>query len=212
MSDYPTLREFFFETLTSWASELYSPPELIEEVKLEIQTHIEGEGGLSFVVSLDLGDYSVREGQSSDPFVTIQSNQQQWKASLPLWYPRLRKELDDAGGVEAYIEKLLDEAKRRGHKIPRLTEAKLEALRSDPAVIEARIDGTPQGDLHVKLGLWTKNLNRAPDFVLRMDYATAQALQERRLDPVVAWKQKQINLEGNLALALRIGRTLAKPL
>ncbi len=208
----PTPREFFFQILADWAKEVFSPPPFLEEVCFDVQLDIREEGGLACKLTFDLGDYSAKEGQSADPLLTVRSTRKQWDLALPLWYDRVCKELEEAGGPEEYINKLIALEEKKNGKIPRLTDTKLQALRQTPVVFEAVLEGAPQGTLSLKAGLWTQQLDRSPDFVLRTDYATARAMQERKLHPLDAWKQKKVAIDGNLALALKIGGVLQKDL
>ncbi len=208
----PTPREFFFQILADWAKEVFSPPPLLEEVCFDVQLDIQGEGGLSCKLTFDLGDYSAKETRSSDPLLAVRSTRQQWDLALPLWYDRVCKEIEEAGGPEEYINKLIAYEEKKNGKLPRLTEAKLQALRQTPIVFEAILEGTPHGNLSLKAGLWTQQLDRNPEFILRTDYTTARAMQERKLHPLEAWKQKKVAIDGNLALALKIGGILQKDL
>lgn len=209
MTEIISPAQLFEEWGPEWMEDMFSPPALIEEVCFTIQIEITGEGGGIWCCTFDLGDYQYTKGPASEtPLLTVRSTRDAWDQDVGRWLPVLRDEIERAGGPEALIEQLLEAERSAGRPEIRLTEKKLNALKQHPT--HFRCEATQEGEssLSVDLGSWTRALDGAPDFIVKADAASYQAMRERTLHPLDAWTQKKISIEGKLALALKLGNII----
>ncbi|TNE48575.1 MAG: hypothetical protein EP343_15945 [Deltaproteobacteria bacterium] len=198
------------ELLLEWAEDVFSPPQVIEEVKFSVQVDVQGADGGPWVCSFDLGDYSVESGTTSQPFIALQGSEAHWNLTAGKWVKDLVAEMEDAGGPEDFIEKIENELDERGIKRVVLTDDMLEALAQHPTVFLCKVTDFEGQDLSMRVGLFTNELSAEPRFTLSMDGETFESIRMRKLDPVKAWKSKRIVLQGDLVHATKLARTLGQ--
>ncbi len=198
------------ELLVEWAEDVFSPPQVIEEVKFSVQVDVQGAEGGPWVCSFDLGDYSVESGTTSQPFLSFQGTEAHWNLTMGKWVKDLVAEMEDAGGPEDFIEKIEAELDERGIKRVVLTDGILDALSQHPTVFLCQVTNVEGQNLSMRVGLFTNDLSTEPRFTLTMDGATFEAIRMRKLDPVKAWKSKRIELQGDLVHATKLARTLGQ--
>lgn len=202
----PTL--FFEKLLVEWSADMFDPPAPIEDVCLTIQIELTGEGGGTWSCTFDLGDYRVEHGPATTPTLTLRSTMDAWNHTVGRWIKEHAIEMEEAGGPEAYIQSLLDQ-EAQGHKgIPKLTDAMLDKLKAQPTVFATALTNET-GPVHgITVGLYTQDLSATPRFTIQTDRVPMEQMRARTLHPFEAWKSKQIQIIGELAHALKLGRIL----
>ncbi len=200
---------FLEKLVPGWAEDVFSPPMLIEDVAFQLQIEVEGASESPWSIGLDLGDYSVSRGTASRPLLTIRGKLAHWNMTWGQWIRDLAKEIEEAGGPEEFIEKIESIAKKQGHAF-KLSDEKLEALAGIPTVFACQIENFQGQELTLRVGLYNTNLEEAPRFTLKMDGETFVGLREQKVNPVTAWKQKRIELKGDLVHATKLLRILQR--
>lgn len=198
------------ELLVEFSEDVFSPPEVIEEVKFQVQVDVQGSSNGPWVLTMDLGDYSVETGTTAAPFIAVQGSEEHWNMTWGLWVKDLVAEINKAGGPEDFIEMVQNEVEKRGHKKVILNDDILEALEKHPTVFLCQVTDFQGQDLSMKVGLYTSDLSQEPRFTLTMNGATFEEFRQRNLDPVKAWKAKRVQLQGDLVHATKLARTLGQ--
>jgi hypothetical protein len=199
---------FFEQILVEWAGELFSPPPLIEEVRFVVQVELEGVAGNPWLLSFDLGDYDVRRGRDPHALLSLHSQIKHWDLTTGPWLRELATSIESAGGVEAYLEQIYKRERERGRSPIVLTDDILDDLAQLPAMFEIQVENYRGHHASIQMGLYCQQFSRAPDFTLRTDGETYEAIRSLKLHPIDAWSQKRIKLEGNILLATKIGRII----
>ena len=200
---------FFEELLLEWADELFTPPPLVEEVTFCVEIELQGDQGGVWTLHFDLGDYRVEQGRAENPFLRVRSHIDNWKITFGSWMREIAQQIEDAGGPEDAIEKIMEMERKRGRPEVRLTDKKIEQLTALPTIFEAKADGYKGHDLCVRVAL-ASSLEGSPSFTLETDGPTYEELRKGNLHPLDAWTQKKVSLQGNLALSLKLGKILQK--
>lgn len=192
-----------------WAEDVFSPPTIIEDVAFNVQVEVEDAEGSPWAVRLDLGDYSVERGEAEEPFLTLRGSESHWNLTWGRWLHDVIADMEEAGGPENLIESLEATAKKRG-QLMKLTDEKLEALVQLPTLFGLEVDNLNGETIKLRVGLAHSDLSKDPSFTLRVDGETFEKLRKNKADPVQAWKDKRISLEGDLVHATKLFRILQR--
>lgn len=198
----------FEELLVEWAKDVFNPPAEISDATFSVQIEVEGATGSPWLLTFDLGDYRVQRGKTAKPFLTIQGQEEHWNLTWGRWIKDVVVEMEKTGGPEAFLNKLQQEVKKQDRETLILTDDKLADLQRYPTTFQCRVHHFDGHNLWMNVGIFCQDFSQKPHFVLEMDGETFKALRKREITPISAWKQKKIQLQGDLIHATKLARVL----